>query len=152
MSEEFTVEAVLEPIIDEAPAQTDAPVKKAKATKNVVEATEDNKEEVTQKVISGPEKKKTTRTSNVHAKDNGAIGSHAADRALARKIDTTVKQEKKDESEKIAVWSDKNIRWSDVGNLVKGYNIVNKEAAAKWLARQGIREATPEEVATHYGK
>lgn len=151
MSEEIIVEAVLEPVIDEAPAQTDVPVKKARASKKAEEASEDG-EQPTQKIISGPEKKKAPRTSNVHAKDNGAISSHAADRALTKKVDTTVKQEKKDESEKIAIWSDKNIRWSDVGTLVKGYNIVTKEAAAKWLAKQGIREATPEEVATHYGK
>lgn len=152
MSEENTVEAVLEPVIEEAPAQTDAPVKTAKATKKVEEAAEDVKEEVTQKVITGQKKTKSTRTSNVHAKDNGAIGSHAADRALNKKVDTTVKEEKKDESGKVAIWSEKNIRWSDVGTLIKGYNIVNKEAAAKWIAREGIREATPEEVAAHYGK
>ena len=159
MSEEITVEAVVEPVIEEAPAQTDAPVKKARATKKVADELlledvqiEEAKVEETQKVISGPKKTKAPRSSNVHAKDNGAIASHAADRALNKKVDTEAKKEKNDESEKIAVWSDKNIRWSDVGTLVKGYNIVTKEAADKWLAKQGIREVTPEEVAAHYGK
>lgn len=151
MSEEITVEAVLEPVIEEAPAQTDVSVKKPRASKKAVEVSEDN-EEPTQKIISGPEKKKTTRTSNVHAKENGAIGSHAADRALTKKVDYSEKQEDKKDSDKTAIWSDKNIRWSDVGNLVKGYNITNKEAADKWLTKKGIREATPEEVAAHYGK
>jgi hypothetical protein len=41
--------------------------------------------------------------------------------------------------------------WSVVGRINKGYNIVTKEAAEKWLSRKGVREATPEEVATHYG-
>lgn len=158
MSEEITVEAVVEPVIEEAPAQTDAPVKKTRATKKVadevlvqdVNVEEAKEEEVTQKVISGPSKTKAPKASNVHAKDNGAIGSHAADRALSKKVDTSEK--KKEEAVKVAIWSDKNVRWSDVGTLVKGYNIVNKEAADKWLSRGGIREATPEEVATYFGK
>ena len=160
MSEEITVEAVLEPVIEEAPAQTDAPVKKTRATKKVadevlledVSIQEAKVEEVTQKVISGPKKAKAPKSSNVHAKDNGAIASHAADRALNKKVDTTENDGAKEDIDKLALWSDKNIRWSDVGTLIKGYNIVNKEAAAKWLSREGIREATPEEVATYYGK
>jgi len=152
MSEELVQEAVLEPIIEEAPAQTDAPAKKAKPTEKVAEATEDNKEEVTQKIISGPAKKKTPRSSNVHTKDNGAIGSHAADRALTKKVDNSPKEDEGKDSSKVAVWSDKNIRWSDVGSLIKGYNITNKEVADKWLTKKGVREATPEEVAAHYGK
>jgi hypothetical protein len=44
------------------------------------------------------------------------------------------------------------MRWTGVGALVKGYNIVTKEAAEKWLTRQGVRKASAEEVATYYGK
>ena len=36
--------------------------------------------------------------------------------------------------------------------LLSRANIVSKEAAEKWLKREGIRKATPEEVATYYGK
>lgn len=54
--------------------------------------------------------------------------------------------------EKIAIFSKGNIYWSGVGSLEKGYNIVTKEASVKWLTRKNVREATPQEVAKHYGK
>jgi len=52
---------------------------------------------------------------------------------------------------KVAVYSQKNLRWNLVGSLAPGYNIVTKEAAEKWLTLSSVREATPEEVADHYG-
>lgn len=52
---------------------------------------------------------------------------------------------------KTAIYSDRNMHWNGVGGITKGYNIVTKEAAQKWLTRKGIRQATPEEVASHYG-
>jgi hypothetical protein len=103
-----------------------------------------------QKVIAGAKKTRSPRTSNVQSKEDNTVGSRAADSALNRKVDTT--KPEPEVNEKVALWSDKNIRWSEVGTLVKGYNIVTKEAAVKWLDRAGIRKATPEEVATHYGK
>ncbi len=54
--------------------------------------------------------------------------------------------------EKIAVYSERNIHWNGVGDLEKGYNIVTKEASVKWLTHKSVRQATPEEVAKHYGK
>ena len=56
------------------------------------------------------------------------------------------------QKEKIAVYSKGNIFWSGVGSLTKGYNIVTKEASVKWLTKKSVREATPQEVAKHYGK
>jgi len=104
-----------------------------------------------QKVITGPAKKKTSRSSNIQKDTENVLGSKAADRALA-KIIVEEKEEPKKVSEKIALWSNKNIRWSDVGDLKKGYNIVTEGASEKWLSRDGIRKATPEEVATYFGK
>jgi hypothetical protein len=52
---------------------------------------------------------------------------------------------------KVAVYSEKNLRWNMIGTLTPGYNIVTKEAAEKWLTLNSVREATPEEVADHYG-
>ena len=104
-----------------------------------------------QKVITGPAKKKTSKSSNIQKNPENVLGSKAADRALA-KIIVEEKEEPKKVSEKIALWSNKNIRWSDVGELKKGYNIVTEGASEKWLSRDGIRKATPEEVATHFGK
>ena len=106
-----------------------------------------------QEVIVGPTKPRRTRSpkSNTQANDDGVIGSNAADRALKNSVPKEIKVEE-DTEEKVALWSSRNIRWTAVGTLTKGYNIVKKEAAAKWLGRQGVREATPEEVATHYSK
>jgi hypothetical protein len=51
----------------------------------------------------------------------------------------------------VAIYSDRNVSWNGVGKIEKGYNIVTKENAAKWLTRRHVREATPEEVASEYG-
>jgi len=107
--------------------------------------------EVQTNVISAPKKAHTDGPvrSNTGVTAAGVIGSAAADRVFDK---PAVVEEPPAPTNKVALWSSKNIRWSGVGTLVKGYNIVNKEAADKWLTKQGIREATPEEVATHYGK
>lgn len=52
---------------------------------------------------------------------------------------------------KLAIYSEKNMHWNGIGGITKGYNIVTKEAAEKWLTRKGIRQANPEEVASYYG-
>ena len=55
-------------------------------------------------------------------------------------------------SEKIALYSERNLHWNGVGALEKGYNIVTKEASVKWLSHKSVREASPKEIAKHYGK
>lgn len=104
-----------------------------------------------QKVITGPKKNRSSRKSNSFTTETGAIGSRAADYALINKKGITEKVEE-DTVEKVAIWSEKNIRWANIGTLNKGYNIVTKEAAESWMTLKGIRKATPEEVATYYGK
>ena len=60
---------------------------------------------------------------------------------------------KKDQpTEKVALYSLKNLHWNGVGELEKGYNIVSKEDSEKWLVRQDVRIATPDELAKFYGK
>lgn len=106
-----------------------------------------------QKVISAPKRAKAPRKSNTKVNDDGVIGSNAADYALRNAPKASAQKVKEEPNpEKAALWSAKNIRWTGVGELSKGYNIVTKEAAEKWLTKAGIREATPEEVATYYGK
>jgi hypothetical protein len=61
-------------------------------------------------------------------------------------------KETKKPKEKVALFSIGNIHWNGVGTLEKGYNIVTKEESVKWLTRKNVREATPQEVAKHYGK
>ena len=52
----------------------------------------------------------------------------------------------------VAIYSNNNISWTSVGKITKGYNIVSKEEAEKWITRKSVRLATPEEVASVYGK
>ncbi len=123
----------------ESVAKENPAIEKAKIQEAVVE--KDNK------VITGPKKVKPTRSSNMQAKSDNTLGSRAADNSFKKII-----VEEKPKDNKVALWSDKNIRWSGIGSLSKGYNIVTREASEKWLNRDGIRKATPEEVATYFGK
>lgn len=52
----------------------------------------------------------------------------------------------------VAVYSSSNLHWSSVGKITKGYNIVSKEEAEKWITHKSVRLATPEEVASFYGR
>ena len=58
----------------------------------------------------------------------------------------------KKESHPVAVYSKKNIFWNGLGQLKIGYNIVSEEEAERWVTNKAVRQATPEEVATYYGK
>ena len=53
-------------------------------------------------------------------------------------------------AEKVAIYSSKNVTWSEVGKVYRGYNIVTKAQADKWLGRDHVRLATPEEVAKEF--
>ena len=117
---------------------------------SIEEAKSESVNDDVQKVITGPKPVKAPRNSNTRPNKDGIIGSGAADASLNNKKTEDPKKDSK--AEKVALWSSSNVRWTGTGTLSKGYNIVNKEAASKWLNRNGIREATPEEVATYYGK
>ena len=80
--------------------------------------------------------------------EEGVIGATTAPKAPERK-----KKEKAAEvKETVALFSTKNVTWSEVGKVYRGYNIVEKDAAEKWLTRSHVRTATPEEVAKEFGK
>ncbi len=79
---------------------------------------------------------------------NGAIG-----------VANVVKEVKKAASKKstakkdtVAIHSSRNVTWAGVGKVYRGFNIVAKDDADKWLTRDHCRLATPEEVAKEYGK
>jgi len=76
----------------------------------------------------------------------GAIGSMAADGPKKES-----KPESLDLSDKVALHSTKSVRWEEVGTLYKGYNIVTKAQAEKWLSRSHVRIASPEEVQKAFG-
>lgn len=63
------------------------------------------------------------------------------------------KQEAVDMTDKVALYSTRNIHWgSGIGALKVGYNIVSKEASEKMVTHKAVRIATPEELASYYGK
>ena len=107
-------------------------------------------EETTANVItSNAPTQKRVPTSSSSTNENNAIISRAAERKPAPKETPEPQAEK---SDKVALYVNRNLRWNMLGTLSKGYNIVTKEAAEKWLTIKGVRKATPEEVATYYGK
>lgn len=64
---------------------------------------------------------------------------------LKRDDDFTV-----DPTEKVAVYSERNMSWDSVGNLKKGYNFITREEAEMWTRLRGVRAAAPTEVALHF--
>lgn len=48
--------------------------------------------------------------------------------------------------DKVAIYSARPAFWSGVGKVERGYNIVTKEQADKWVTRIHVRMATPEEI------
>ena len=54
--------------------------------------------------------------------------------------------------EKVAIYSERNISMENLKSISVGYNIVTKEAAERWLTHRMVRMASPEEVASYYGK
>ena len=94
-------------------------------------------------------KEKINKVSNAKMDNNGVTTVGSADTFKDKKFETASKTSEM--KNKIAVFSEKNVSWYGLGNISKGYNIVTKEAAEKWLTRKGIREADPKEVAAHYG-
>lgn len=77
--------------------------------------------------------------------ETGAIGSMAADGPKVNAVSST------DLGNKVALFSTSNVRWPEVGVVYKGYNVVSKSDADKWLTRGHIRSATQEEVEQAFG-
>ena len=109
------------------------------------EALETSKENVINS--KGTAKKGGARKPGLAPVKNGALGSSKVER-----INKETKISAKPEVEKIALHSTKNVYWDGLGEIKKGYNIVRKDRAEKWLTRSHVREATPEEVAKEFGK
>lgn len=64
----------------------------------------------------------------------------------------TNSKEQKDKAEKIAIYTERNIHMDDLKPIKVGYNIVTREESEKWLTHRLVRLASPEEVASYYGK
>jgi hypothetical protein len=80
------------------------------------------------------------------AVSNEIIGSNISDI-----LDITTIKAPVERKETVALFSTRHVNWEGVGKLEKGYNIVKKAEADKWLTRGHVRLATPEELAREYG-
>jgi hypothetical protein len=135
VEEQAHVEA---PLIDEPAEHTEESVVEPVLEEPVVEAPVVEEPVVEEPVVEEP-------VQSLGFTETGAIGSMAADRP-SKKIKPDV-----DLSEQLALHSTKSVRWEGVGSLSKGYNIVTKAQAEKWLTRGHVRIATPEEVKKAFG-
>lgn len=79
--------------------------------------------------------------------ENGVLGSTKVAKQEPKPV--VKKAVKKEET--VAIYSSRNVTWNGVGKVYIGYNIVSKDASAKWLERDHTRLATPEEVAQEFG-
>ena len=68
------------------------------------------------------------------------------------KIESVKQGKEQPKEEKVALYSTRNIHWNGLGSLAPGYNIVSKEASEKMVTHKAVRIASPEEVASYYGK
>jgi hypothetical protein len=105
-------------------------------------------EEAAQAVVEAPAYQAPEEVQALGSVAEGVIGATTAPKATERKKVAKAAVKK----ETVALYSTKNVTWSEVGKVYRGYNIVDKDAAEKWLTRSHIRTATPEEVAKEFGK
>jgi hypothetical protein len=81
---------------------------------------------------------------------NGVMGTSLMSKTEKPKVSTN--KPKLNDADKVAVFSTRNVSWPEIGSKVnRGYNIVKKEAADRWVTKDFIRLATPEEVAKEFG-
>lgn len=142
--------AELEPVVEPAPVAEPAPVIEPEpvfepAPHVVVESVEPAPAE---NVITAPSFP-VSEVPAVGIVADGVIGSTTT-KVEPMKPKASKKSAPKEET--VAIFSTKNVTWSEVGKVYRGYNIVSKSAADKWLTRSHVRLATPEEVAKEFGK
>lgn len=108
------------------------------------------KEAETENIINSPNAgRKAGKKKAALVNDDNGVFSSQPKTATPKKA--AKPKASKPKNETVAIYSERNVVWRDVGKISKGYNIVSSEAAKKWLTRSYIREATPEEVAREFG-
>jgi hypothetical protein len=135
------------PVVYEAPVVEDAPVVEAPA-EPIVEAPVVEIEEPVSAITTPAYESHVDEVPALGPVGDGAIGATTA----VRQTKPSKKKAATPVVEKVAIHSTKNVTWSEVGKVYRGYNIVEKSAAEKWLTRSHVRLATPEEVAREFGK
>lgn len=131
--------AVEETKIDDSAPVVEETAEKEEEKPKIVEASP-----VTPDVISAPKPGAPTKPGLGYV-GNGAMGSTVVPNTTKKTAKPAAK-----EVEKVAIYSSKNVTWSEVGKVYRGYNIVTKDQADKWLTRDHTRLATPEEVAKEF--
>ncbi len=161
LNNEAPVEA---PVVDEAVAESvaepvvEAPMPEAK----VEESSEKPEPSAWEKYkVSAADESKDSGTITTSDLSRGSGTAQAVGSVVNGVIGVTQveRQEKpaaavvaKKSNKAVAIHSTKNVSWSGVGKVYRGYNIVTPEQAEKWLERSHIRLATPEEVAKEFGR
>jgi hypothetical protein len=148
--ENINENSIVEESAYEAPG-FEAPVAEEPVTETpVVEYAEETPfvEEAAQAVVEAPVYQAPEEVQALGSVAEGVIGATTAPKAPEKKKSSKAAAKK----ETVALYSTKNVTWSEVGKVYRGYNIVEKDAAEKWLTRSHIRVATPEEVAKEFGK
>jgi hypothetical protein len=99
---------------------------------------------------SSTNRKGGTKGGSIAENADAVIASNAADAVFAKEDASKAKKEQSRKST-VALYSEKNVVWPEVGEVKRGYNIVSESEASKWLTKKYIRAATPEEVAAEFG-
>ena len=141
-------EAVYEAPVFEAPVVEEPVAEPIVETPVVEEAFIPTPLEVEPDAITAPAYSAPEEIQALGSVAEGVIGATKAAKAAPRKKNSKPEEKK----ETVAIHSTKNVTWSEVGKVYRGYNIVEKDAADMWLTRSHIRIATPEEVAKEFGK
>jgi hypothetical protein len=125
----------------------------AEAVAELVEAYQEAVAEQAAKIEEAPVEEdaivlpETTKTQPALAPvEGGVMGTAVIEKTEKKK---TIKP--KVDGETVALYSKRNISWTYIGELKKGYNIVPADKLDRWLTRDGVRIATPEEVAKEFG-
>lgn len=146
-ADNVVVEEVVEAPVEEAPASV---VEEAVAEEPepVVEEELEIEEVVPEpEVIVAPEPVEAAPA--ITSVKDGVIGTGKAKTEKKKASPATASAVKS--GEKVAIFATRNVRWQEVGNIGKGYNIVSKADAEKWLTISNVRLATPEEIKTYLG-
>ncbi len=105
---------------------------------------------VSEDAISAPKLNKQAKPKDsIGPVTDGAIGVAVA-KDKPKRISTSKKKKSVSETA-VAVYSTKNVSWPEIGKISRGYNILEKDVADKWLTRNHVRMVEPEELAREFG-
>jgi hypothetical protein len=144
-------EAVVESVVVDEPV-VEAPMPETRveevAAENNFEASVSEAAESTDAITTSDFSRGSSTAQAVGQVANGVIGVTQVE----RKVNKPAVSSNNKSNKTVAIHSTKNVSWSGVGKVYRGYNIVTPEQSEKWLTRNHVRLATPEEVAKEFGR